>query len=269
MNKFDFNKCLNEELSISDEVLKETRNISKIIKDDINTKIPQHEVIGDFVDGNFKYNFFGINYKVMYKCFVNNVETYFLKNMSSTTILDQNIVKFNLSLVYEDLFFEGPISHEILHIFQYTKNKHLYLNYDYFNKLYNAARYIKIHCNDYNYTDEDINFARALYASFPFEQDAMVHSYYNNLFKQDIYVIQFYKDELDEYKFLESIEHAINNIDLFDESLFNNVISKQKFLNRLEKAYKRYKSKLNNAVKKVYKDRENIMKNLNISEGLI
>lgn len=97
----------------------------------------------------------------------------------------------------------------------------------------------------------------------------MVHSYYNNLFKQDIYVIQFYKDELDEYKFLESIEHAINNIDLFDESLFNNLISKQKFLNRLEKAYKRYKSKLNNAVKKVYKDRENIMKDLNISEGLI
>lgn len=64
MNKFDFNKCLNEELSISDEVLKETRNISKIIKDDINTKIPQHEVIGDFVDGNFKYNFFGINYDI-------------------------------------------------------------------------------------------------------------------------------------------------------------------------------------------------------------
>ena len=88
---------------------------------------------------------------------------------------------FNLSLIRDDLFFDGPISHEVLHIFQYIKNKHDYLQYSYFNKLYNASRNIKKHYNEYN--DIEINFTKALYASFPFEQDAMTHCYYTNLFK--------------------------------------------------------------------------------------
>ncbi len=267
MNKFNFNKCLNEELSISDEVLTETNNISLLIKNDINTKIPQREFVGDVVDGNFKYNFFGKEFNINYRCYINITNVFYLKDLVSTTYLDRNIVDFNLSLIRDDLFFDGPISHEVLHIFQYTKNKHDYLQYSYFSKLYNAARNIKKHYNEYN--DTEINFAKALYASFPFEQDAMTHCYYTNLFKVNIYAIQIVKDDLDEYKFLETIQTAINNIDLFDESLFNNIISKQKFLIRLQKSYKRFKLKLNNAVKKVYKDKENIMKDLNISEGLI
>ena len=71
MNKFNFNKCLNEELSISDEVLTETNNISLLIKNDINTKIPQREFVGDVVDGNFKYNFFGKEFDVNYRCYIN------------------------------------------------------------------------------------------------------------------------------------------------------------------------------------------------------
>lgn len=264
---FNFNNILNEELSISSEVLNETNKISKIIKDDILTKKHEQDFIGKFVSGNFIYNFFENEYDIKYKCYITVRKNYYLKNLTSTTYVNDKILDLNLSLIYENLFFVGPLSHEILHIFQYSKNKHDYLQYPKFRKIYNAARYIKNHYE--NYDENEINFAKALYSCFPFEQDAMTHCYYNSLFGYNIYEIQFYKNELDEYKFLESIEHSIENIDMFNENLFNNLITKNQFLKLLNKSYKRFKTKLNNAVKKVYKDKENLMNKLELNEGLI
>jgi predicted SprT family Zn-dependent metalloprotease len=148
-------------------------------------------------------------------------------------------------------YFEDIVTHEILHIFQYNKNQKKYEN----DSLYKILN--KIRKNIENYNDTDILFAQALYISYDFEQDAMVHGLFKELEQYDNYIIQFKLRETDEYMFLVDLRHAIKNIDQFDESLFENKLSKSAFLNRLQKAEQRYSTKINHIVQHIFDIREN------------
>mgnify|MGYP003571253310 CR=1 FL=1 len=115
----------------------------------------------------------------------------------------------------------------------------------------------KIRKNIENYSDLDILFAQALYILFNFEQDAMVHGLFKDLQQYETDNIQFKLKETDEYKFLVDLRYAIKNIDQFDESMFNNKLSKSVFLNRLQKAEQRYSTKINHIVQYISDVREN------------
>ena len=128
------------------------------------------------------------------------------------------------------------------------------------DKLYAVLNSIRK--NIYNYSDDELMFIQALYISYNFEQDAMVHGLYRDLQHCNSWSINFKLKETDEYKFLDDLRNAINNIDKFDESLFNNLISKKQFLNRLKKAEQRYSTKINHVVQLVFD-------NMHLNEGLV
>ena len=149
-------------------------------------------------------------------------------------------------------YFEDIVTHEILHIFQYNKNQK---KYEIKDDLYKILS--KIRKNIENYSDLDILFAQALYISFDFEQDAMVHGLFKDLQQYETDNIQFKLKETDEYKFLVDLRYAIKNIDQFDESLFDNKLSKSAFLKRLQSAEQRYSTKINHIVQRIYDIKEN------------
>jgi hypothetical protein len=69
--------------------------------------------------------------------------------------------------------------------------------------------------------------------------------------------------DTDEYLFLEDLKYAIDNIDNFDESLFTNLLTKNKFLNMCKKSYKRYKTKIEHVVQHIIDDKSKL------NEGLV
>ena len=243
-----------EKHSISDNVLLETDKIVNIIKNNLSNTNILSDFRGNYFEGSINnYNLFNIPYSITYKCYISYTNVKFIKKLVSTTYINDGVMELNLYM-YMPKYFESSIIHEILHVYQYSKNKHIYLNNNYNKKLYNAFQYIKK--NSDNYSDIENVFANALYASFPFEQDAMTHGFYGTLSKCNIYEIQVVYDETDEWKYLLDIEKSIENINQFNPELFNNVISKNAFLSRLKNSQKRFKQKLNNAKKRIFEKKD-------------
>ena len=85
----------------------------------------------------------------------------------------------------------------------------------------------------------------------------MVHGLFKDLQQYETDNIQFKLKETDEYKFLVDLRYAIKNIDQFDESLFDNKLSKSAFLKRLQSAEQRYSTKINHIVQRIYDIKEN------------
>lgn len=248
---------LNEVLSISDEVILESNKLCQIIRDKVNQEMKNMNVeryaaddgYGKYIIIHFKHNFFNLKFKVDIKNYISINENYLYTLKGNTRI---GIRQMTLKIKIDDpKYFEDIVTHEILHIFQYNKNQKKYEN----DNLYKILH--KIRKNIENYSELDILFAQALYISYDFEQDAMVHGLFKELQQYETDNIQFKLKETDEYKFLVDLRYAIKNIDQFDESLFDNKLSKSAFLNRLQKAEQRYSTKINHIVQHIFDIREN------------
>lgn len=249
---------LNEVLSISDEVIQESDKLCQIIRDKVNQEIQNMNAeryaaddgYGKYIIIHFKHNFFNLKFKIDVKNYISINENYLYRLGGNTKIGRRQMI---LEIKIDDpKYFEDIVTHEILHIFQYNKNQLNYANND---KLYKILNYIRKNIENYN--DIDVLFAQALYISYDFEQDAMVHGLFKELQQYDNYIIQFKLKETDEYKFLVDLRYAIKNIDQFDESLFDNKLSKSAFLKRLQKAEQRYSTKINHIVQRIFDIREN------------
>ena len=250
---------LNEFLSISNEVIHESNRFCQIIKDKVNQEIQNMNIeryalndgYGKYIIIHFKYNFFNLKFKIDVKNYISINENYLYRLGGNTKIGRRQMT---LEIKIDDpKYFEDIVTHEILHIFQYNKNQKKYERKDALYKILS-----KIRKNIENYSDLDILFAQALYISFNFEQDAMVHGLFKDLQQYETDNIQFKLKETDEYKFLVDLRYAIKNIDQFDESLFDNKLSKTAFLNRLQKAEQRYSTKINHIVQHIFDSKENL-----------
>ena len=75
-----------------------------------------------------------------------------------------------LDLIVYDSFksFDNILIHELLHIYQYVKNKIDYDNQGYNKELYQLVGII-LNNEDKNYSDIEKTFASALYLTFPYE----------------------------------------------------------------------------------------------------
>ena len=249
---------LNEVLSISDEVIHESNNLCQIIRDKVNQEIQNMNTeryavddgYGKYIIIHFKYNFFNLKFKIDIKNYISINENYLYRLGGNTKIGRRQMT---LEIKIDDpKYFEDIVTYEILHIFQYNKNQKKYERKDTLYKILS-----KIRKNIENYNDIDVLFVQALYISYDFEQDAMVHGLFKDLQQYETDNIQFKLKETDEYKFLVDLRYAIKNIDQFDESLFDNKLSKSAFLNRLQKAEQRYSTKINHIVQCIFDVREN------------
>lgn len=249
---------LNEVLSISDEVIQESDKFCQIIRDKVNQEMKNMNTeryvaddgYGKYITIHFKHNFFNLKFKIDVKNYISINENY-LYRLGGNTKIGRCQITLQIKLD-EPKYFEDIVTHEILHIFQYNKNQKKYERKDILYKILS-----KIRKNIENYSDLDILFAQALYISFNFEQDAMVHGLFKDLQQYETDDTQFKLKETDEYKFLVDLRYAIKNIDQFDESLFDNKLSKSAFLNRLQKTEQRYSTKINHMVQHIFDIREN------------
>ena len=161
----------NEALSIANEILKERLLIHNNIENDILSQTG-NDYAGKYYYGKFNKNIFGLDFIVQYKCYT-EIENYNVLH-GRTSIKDRL-----LELIVYNGFktFDNILIHELLHIYQYVKNK---INYDEQGankKLYKITGNI-LGDRDRNYSDTEKRFAGALYLTFPYEQDAMVHGLY-------------------------------------------------------------------------------------------
>jgi len=249
---------LNEVLSISDDIIQESNNLCQIIRDKVNQELQNINIeryiigneIGNYINIRFEHSIYEQIYTIIVRNYIKINRNDLDKLCGNANVINKIIT---LDIIIDDpKYFEDIVTYKILHIFQYNKNQLNYANND---KLYKILS--KIRKNIENYSDLDILFAQALYISYNFEQDAMVHGLFKELQQYDNYIIQFKLKETDEYKFLVDLRYAIKNIDQFDESLFDNKLSKSAFLNRLQKAEQRYSTKINHIVQHIFDVREN------------
>ena len=249
---------LNEVLSIPDDVIQESNNLCQIIRDKVNQELQNINIeryiigneIGNYINIRFEHSIYEQIYTIIVRNYIKINRNDLDKLCGNANVINKIIT---LDIIIDDpKYFEDIVTHEILHIFQYNKNQLNYANND---KLYKILS--KIRKNIENYNDLDILFAQALYISYNFEQDAMVHGLFKELQQYDNYIIQFKLRETDEYMFLVDLRYAIKNIDQFDELLFENKLSKSAFLNRLQKAEQRYSTKINHIVQRIFDIREN------------
>ena len=249
MNKEQYDDQLNESLAVSDEVKEETIKLAKQIRNDalLNITKQKNDIIGTYVENLFNTDIFGFTYQIIYQYYTYIKNQNMLNRLRCSINIKHKII--TLLVFDKPEYFENHISHELLHIFQYFKNLH-----DYYNSNNKESKLYKIQQsilkNKDNYSENDILFTNALYASYPFEQDAMVHGLYNTLkdFPSGADIVVF---DTEEYEYLKDIKNSIENIDKFNESLFNNLISKHAFLIILQKSYNRYKTKIEKVVQKV------------------
>jgi len=190
---------LNEELSIS-------KKVERCSEDVIN----KLEILSDWYSKNvdFSYNFFGTDYQI---CFDRNEMN--LQCNGSTDMASQRM--FIISDCIEET--RDIIYHEILHIYQYIKNKETYQN----DKYYKIAREIM---QGYGDEDKKLNsmdflFALALYASFDFEQDAFIHGAYGKL-KNEPKITDKMLSSTDAYLYIRDMNNALSAI-TFQPSSFN------------------------------------------------
>jgi len=249
------NKNLNEALSIANEILEETILIHNNIENDILSQT-DNDYAGKYYYGKFNKNIFGLDFTVQYKCYT-EIENYNVLH-GRTTIKDRL-----LELIVYNGFktFDNILIHELLHIYQYVKNKIDYDEQGANKELYKIVGNI-LGDRDRNYLDIEKTFAGALYLTFPYEQDAMAHGLYMTLDNFPSVMINNVVKNTDEYLYLTDLKYAIDNIDIFDEALFNNLLTKNKFLNMCKKSYNRYKTKIEHVVQHIIDDKSKLNEGL-------
>lgn len=136
-------------------------------------------------------------------------------------------------------FFQCTIFHELTHLFQYLKAKRDLVGSD--KNLYENIKNILSTVSD----DKALTFANALYASFRFEQDAMVHSLYCKLMKSNDLEASDILYNSQEYEFIYDMKWALKHIDSFPDKYFN--IDKGIFKNTVERGLERFKTHIGKA----------------------
>lgn len=251
------NKKLNEILSIANEVLDETNKIHGEIENN-KTNIINEDFAGKYYNGNFNKNIFGLQFSIRYKCYI-TIKNYNV--LHGRTVIKDKLLDL---ILYNNSFktFDSIIMHEVLHIFQYVKNKIDYNKHGINKDLYKIVGNI-LGDKDRKYSDIEKTFAGALYLTFPYEQDAMVHGLYKTLDEYPSIIIRQVLKDTDEYLYLEDLKYLITHINEFNESLFNNLLTKNKFLKMCTHAYNRYKTKIEHVVQHIIDDKSKL------NEGLI
>ena len=251
------NKNLNEALSIANEILEETTKIHEKIISNYDKFSLKNNYAGTYYAGEFDENIFGLDFTIQYRYYT------ILKN--DRVLHGQTIIKDKLLdlIVYNNFkSFDNILIHELLHIYQYVKNKIDYDNQGYNRELYQLVGII-LNNEAKNYSDIEKTFASALYLTFPYEQDAMAHGLYKVLDEFPSVMVNSILTCTDEYLYLADLKYAIDNIDIFDEALFNNLLTKNKFLNMCKKSYNRYKTKIEHVVQHIIDDKSKL------NEGLV
>lgn len=240
---------ITEQLSISLDVEKMSNRIKTYIIDDANK---QHITTLDngirYKQNTIMYNIFGQDYSIQYKIYMNvNPNS---RLLYGTAYVNDNELDLCLCLLNGNPYspkFDNIIFHECLHIYQYIKSKKDVLCNDISKTVYNRIKDILNGSTD----DNDYILANALYMTFEFEQDAMVHGLYGiliNVKKERLYDI-FLKSE--QYLYLKDMEYVLENKDIFDYSLFN-MMSKNKILKMIRENKERYIKKLMHVYQNVY-----------------
>ncbi|WQJ53323.1 MAG: hypothetical protein [Wendovervirus sonii] len=231
-------KRINEKLSISDNVQNEVIKFNDYLK---------NKSCNYSKDCNFDYIFFEIPFKIYFR----------FNELSDNHFGQTNLLTNTLMITHcKNVDILNTLYHEILHIFQYKKNKQLYQN-DIIYK--NACNAIKNNSNDF-----DLLFAYALYASFDFEQDAMIHGLYGALQDLPVIIAKNYINESDEYAYILDMKNALSIIDknpnAFNEKLFKMNVSQ--YMQIIQKGLNRFETKICKLLQKI-KDNEEL------NEGLI
>jgi hypothetical protein len=241
-------QIINEELSISLNVEKVSLKIRDAILDKCTNIVSQCYNNVKYKEGHITYNIFDIDYDIHFKVYTNIDDTYSEKLYGCIYIsehrMDLNLCKINgISFAPK---FENIIFHEVEHIYQYSLHKRDYLSDIKTLKLYNKIlEIINIHNNE-----NDLIIANALFMSFEFEQDAMVHGLYGTLMntnKEYLYDTYLHTDE---HAFLEDMNYVLEHKDELDYTIFN--ISKNKIISLIKNQYKRYLNKLMHVYQLVY-----------------
>lgn len=246
-----------EELSISNDIKREAEQLIKIILFDSNKadKI-KYDDFNDVLSNSFKISLFNIEYTINYKIFDINSSKEFNEHLFKllTPITRNNIYKIDLFLltinnIPDNNLFYAPIYHELTHVYQYIKSQNNVLSNPKTNKLYALSKNIK----EQNIKSQII-FAYAIYASFDFEQDALIHELYGEcMHQQEIYTLhQYIWMDSNAYGFINDLTNAIEQIDNLDEKLFEN--SKNYYLDLFNQKLNRFKNKLGKLEIKIKKD---------------
>jgi len=259
----DMDKLIIESLSISKNVIIEANKLQKFLMQDFQKQISKYEENLTFRENSFHYNLFDFDFLIQYKIFTKDFNLAKFYTYGLTDILsEQKTLTLNLYLnsgIPSEEYFESLIYHELLHIYQYKMSKHDVLSNSFLNKLYMNIKII--YANKEIYSDDELTFTNALYASFDFEQDAMCHGLYGRLMSVSSDIINpkniLYNSQ--EYEFIYDMEWVLENLDKFPD-IFD--ISKEKYQVIIEKSLNRFKTHIGKAYiqyKEDSKFRESVM----------
>lgn len=255
---------LNEELSISNNVIDVTEKIMKSCLDKLeNLPLKSSKDFNRyFKEGEFDVNVDNLIPNISFIhiklfCYIfRNIEEYrSYKNTLNTNCLadyDNHLIELRLVLINgkPNDEFKSSIQHEVNHLFQYangaTKNENLY------------DRIVKVSSNPKtNYKEKML--AYILYLTFKTEQDSFTNQYYaylkqNNVKWDDVYDY-FPDDDGNPYSnFLDAYDAVLqmNITDSEVKSLFG--LNKKQFFLRILKADKRMRNKMIKAATRYRRD---------------
>lgn len=245
------------QLSISDEIKLEAENLAKVILTDskLNADIIKRNGFNNVLKNEFNIDLFDTNYNIIYYIYnINNIselDIKLFKNLISITKNSENEIILNLLFVSgnpDTEYFYSTIYHELTHVYQYIKSKKDVLKNIKIKNLYDLIKDIKYGSQ----SELNILFANAIYASFDFEQDALIHETYGEFMrKTNVYTIETSITFTNTYEYIRDLEKAIDQIDNLDENLFKN--TKEFYLNLFTKKLKRFKNKFGKLIVKLKK----------------
>lgn len=250
---YNITNIINEELGIANAIVRESNKLEKFIISDLKNASKYSNGVISYkkndipyrlfdTDVNIHYHVYTIGYNAIKNKLVGEIEYTFEK-----IDLHLNLAMLNGQPI--DAFFGDTIYHELTHLYQYIKSKKETLMNKKENSLYQILKTIK----NKNEDNDICVFANALYISFDFERDAMVHGLYARTMKErfgrsvELIIRCSFENE-----YLYDVKWAIDNIDLFPEDIFK--MSKKSALLRFKNTYNRYSRKIGKVLIKAQDD---------------
>lgn len=253
--------ALNEELSISSSVTHYMLLLKQQILDDSHKK-QTNKLRNDkitYKEGSFEFDLFGDSYTVNYTLYTCDIQLCRSYIQSSHVVMSTATLNLCLALdngqPYQE-YFDNIIEHELLHIYQYNKSKVDLLSNNNIKKLYDIVNDIFKTSNN----EDVLVFANALYASFAFEQDAMVHALYAQLMSSPMGInYKYIINKSDEYNYLYDMKYVIFHEDLISIELDKNDfakynVSKKYVFNFIKRGYDRFETKFGKMISKYLKE---------------
>lgn len=252
---YNITNIINEELGIANEIVRESNKLEKFIISDLkNAKKDNSGPVIKYKEHTIdNYKVFDTTVKIHYIVYTSGINFVKHKLVGEINYTNDKI-EITLSLAMSngqpiDAFFGDTIYHELTHLYQYIKSKKETLMNKKEKSLYQILKTIK----NENEDNDICVFANALYISFDFEQDAMIHGLYARIMKErfgrSVELVIRCSSEND---YLYDVKWAIDNIDLFPEDIFK--MSKKMALLRFNNTYNRYSRKIGKILIKAQDD---------------